>query len=674
MFSAWLTLLCSVLKSFWPGIRIKMFFNFPHLRITTFGKGLALALSLVVASIILTSVITLRQSDKMASAWQAHNTITARKTVILSHLRGLLGFDGMIHHYKNFILRRERSRAVATYKKMLEMSIALTAYQSLGLTANEEGGVNILIDTIDKYRSGLKAAEKFAAASMSPIEIDKIVKIDDTSATIALAILENELHAAQLASEDKVHGTVENLISFVTFSALLTGLFVLALVSWIIWYVRTQLVAPLNALVGAFQHINPHKPDDGRLPSHGSDPGYELNFVARAGNAFLKATEEHLIKLDQTEYALRASEAHLRSVVETAVDAIITIDINGEIQSFNTAAVNVFNYSLDEVIGSNVKMLMPEPDRSAHDGYLKAYNTTGRNKIIGIGREVTGRRKNGDHFPMWLAVSETKSANNKHFTGIIRDISAEKEAEIKVRMAKEAADQANRAKSEFLSSMSHELRTPMNAILGFAQLLESNPKEPLSAPQKEYIGMILQSGDHLLELIKQVLELSQIEAGHLIVSFEKVTILPLVQECLDSLTPRAENRNLSLIYNDSAGSNLDVWSDPVRLKQVLLNLLSNAVKYNQDNGSVAVSCQARGNNMVRISISDTGSGIPENKQKYLFTPFDRLGREAGQIEGTGIGLSITKKLVTALKGSINFTSAEGQGSTFWIDLPVQDQD
>ena len=648
----------------------RMFFNFPHLRITTFGKGLAVALSLVVASIILTSVITLQQTDKMASAWQGHNTVTARKIVILSHLRGLLGFDGMVHHYKNFILRKERSEAAATYKNFLEISIALSAYQSLGLTLREEGALDILSETINKYRSNLKAAEKLAAGSMAPTAIDKIVQIDDTSAIVALAILDNELHSARLASEGKVHDTVDGLISFVSVSALLTGLFVLALASWIIWYVRKQLVAPLNALVGAFRRINPHHPNAGRLPDHGSDGGYELNLVARAGNAFLSATEEHLNKLDQTEHALRASEAHLRSVVETAVDAIITIDMGGVIQSFNAAAVNIFNFSLDEVIGNNVKMLMPEPDKSAHDGYLRAFQETGRNKIIGIGREVTGRRKNGNLFPMWLAVSENRSSDVIHFTGIIRDISAEKEAEIKVRMAKEAADQANRAKSEFLSSMSHELRTPMNAILGFSQLLGSNPKEPLSASQKEYVDLILQSGDHLLELIKQVLELSQIEAGHLTVSFEKVAVLPLVQECLDSLAPRAKNRNLSLMCHDDVGSIPDVWSDPVRLKQVLLNLLSNAVKYNRDNGSVAVNCQAMGDSMIRINIIDTGSGIPENRQQNLFTPFDRLGREAGQIEGTGIGLSITGKLVTALKGNIGFISTEGQGSTFWIDLPV----
>jgi PAS domain S-box-containing protein len=648
-------------------------FNFPQIRISTFGRGVALALVLVMTSVIVTSVITFQQSNKMARAWEDYNTVTAKKGIILSHLRDLLGYDGMIHHYKNFILRKERNRSVTTYQRMLEISIALTAYQSFGLAQEEIKAINLLAETLDKYRSAMRIAEKFAAQDLSSNAIDQIVKIDDTPASIALEILDKELYAARQASEKNVYGTVNSLISFVSLSAILTGLFVFALVAWIIWYVRQELVAPLNALVKSFSQIDPQRPNAMRLPHHGDDLDYELNLVASAGNAFLQATEDHLIKLEQAEYALRRSEEHLRSVVETAVDAIVTIDEYGSIQSFNSAASNIFNYPNSEVIGQNVKILMPEPERSNHDGYIAAYRNTRENKIIGIGREVVGCRKNGDHFPMRLAVSQTETAGKIGFTGIIRDISAEKEAETKVRLAKEAADQANKAKSEFLSSMSHELRTPMNAILGFSQLLENNPKDPLSTGQKEYVELILKSGEHLLDLIKQVLELSKIETGGLEVSFEKVAVGPLVQECLHTLTPRATSRNISLEDNCDDDCIPEAWTDPVRLKQVLLNLLSNAVKYNRPNGSVAVDCRVMGDNAIRISVIDKGNGIPKDKQSGLFVPFDRLGREAGEIEGTGIGLTITKRLVTALKGSIDFRSTEGEGSTFWIDVPISEK-
>jgi len=196
----------------------------------------------------------------------------------------------------------------------------------------------------------------------------------------------------------------------------------------------------------------------------------------------------------------------------------------------------------------------------------------------------------------------------------------------------------------------------------------------LSPSQKEYVGLILRSGDHLLDLIKQVLELSQIEAGHLDVSLEEVTLWPLLQECLESLGPRASKLNISLECNCSDDNRHTAWTDPIRLRQVLLNLLSNAVKYNCENGSVVIDCRRMSDNIIRISVADTGSGIPEDKQDNLFRPFDRLGREAGQIEGTGIGLTITNKLVVALNGKIGFTSTEGKGSTFWVDLPVASND
>ena len=206
-------------------------FNFPQIRISTFGRGVALALVLVMTSVIVTSVITFQQSNKMARAWEDYNTVTAKKGIILSHLRDLLGYDGMIHHYKNFILRKERNRSVTTYQRMLEISIALTAYQSFGLAQEEIKAINLLAETLDKYRSAMRIAEKFAAQDLSSNAIDQIVKIDDTPASIALEILDKELYAARQASEKNVYGTVNSLISFVSLSAILTGLFVFALVA-----------------------------------------------------------------------------------------------------------------------------------------------------------------------------------------------------------------------------------------------------------------------------------------------------------------------------------------------------------------------------------------------------------------------------------------------------------
>jgi len=237
-------------------------------------------------------------------------------------------------------------------------------------------------------------------------------------------------------------------------------------------------------------------------------------------------------------------------------------------------------------------------------------------------------------------------------------------------IAKEKAEIANRAKSEFLSSMSHELRTPMNAILGFAQMLQFNPKEPLSETQKSSVDLILRGGNHLLELIEQVLELSKIEAGHLSLNVTHTPARDVIDQSLTLIQSRADRDGIKIIDQIGRGDLPVLWTDRTRLMQVLLNLLSNAVKYNREQGTVTLTCQEQPDQMFRISVVDTGMGIPIEKQDDLFKPFERLGLEAGAIEGTGIGLTITRQIVEVLGGQIGFESEVGQGSTFWIDVPM----
>jgi PAS domain S-box-containing protein len=250
------------------------------------------------------------------------------------------------------------------------------------------------------------------------------------------------------------------------------------------------------------------------------------------------------------------------------------------------------------------------------------------------------------------------------------DITQLHEREDELREAQRIAENANAAKSDFLSSMSHELRTPMNAILGFSQLLITSPDENLSERQENFTAQIMKGGEHLLELIDQVLELSKIEAGKLSLSIESVDVEPIIAECITMLKGRAEAANISLV-NKVAGISLPpLKTDSVRLRQIVLNLLTNAIKYNSKNGSVTVASENLENGFLRLIVSDTGLGVPVEKQDTIFEPFNRLGRESGEIEGTGIGLTITKQYVELLGGSINFTSEEGKGSRFWIDVPI----
>jgi signal transduction histidine kinase/ActR/RegA family two-component response regulator len=232
--------------------------------------------------------------------------------------------------------------------------------------------------------------------------------------------------------------------------------------------------------------------------------------------------------------------------------------------------------------------------------------------------------------------------------------------------ASEAAQRANRAKSEFLSSMSHELRTPLNAIIGFGQLLSADtgaPPERLKLFTEHIVG----AGRHLLTLINEILNLAQIEAGRVSLSLEPVPTAEVLGECRSMIEPLATRRGIALDF--PAAAHDAVMADRTRLKQVLLNLLSNAVKYNRDGGQVAVSCRRSGA-MLRIGVRDTGAGLHPEQLRQLFQPFNRLGQEGGTQEGTGIGLVVTKRLVELMGGSIGVDSTPGQGSEFWVELPL----
>ena len=252
--------------------------------------------------------------------------------------------------------------------------------------------------------------------------------------------------------------------------------------------------------------------------------------------------------------------------------------------------------------------------------------------------------------------------------GTLQDTTDLKQSEFELRKAKNAAEAANQAKSAFLSRMSHELRTPMNAILGFGQLLQMLPEEQLKEKQPRFVQHILKAGRHLLALIDEVLDLARIDSGRMQLLMESVDPGEVLQNCINRVQSMLDKHKITLDIQLKPGSAPNLWADKTLLQQVLLNLLSNAVKYNHAGGRVTVGCEEIADGLLRINIIDTGPGIPKERMDELFEPFERLGAEQSEVEGAGIGLTITKRLVEMMGGQLGVESTPSKGSTFWVEF------
>lgn len=376
-------------------------------------------------------------------------------------------------------------------------------------------------------------------------------------------------------------------------------------------------------------------------------------------NTARKQIEEEQKLLDQR---LRDYQFYTRSLIESNIDAIITTDPSGIITDVNKQMEELTGCTRDELIGAPIKNNFTDPDR-AEAGIMLVL----REKKVS-NYELTARNRDGKQTVVSLNATTFYDRNRK-LQGVFaaaRDITERKRLDAELESAKFLAEKANLAKSEFLSSMSHELRSPLNAILGFAQLMESDSPPPTPS-QKESIAQILKAGWHLLKLINEILDLAKVESGQVPMSKEPVLLADVILECRDMTEIQAQRHGIHMNFPPSDIPYF-VTADRTRLKQVILNLLSNAIKYNKKQGSVDLNCIESSPGRIRVSIRDTGAGLPPEQMAQLFQAFNRLGQEAGGEEGTGIGLVVAKRLVELMGGVIGVESTVGAGSVFWFDL------
>ncbi len=405
-------------------------------------------------------------------------------------------------------------------------------------------------------------------------------------------------------------------------------------------------------------------------------PEHRMLAVRSGGNDFLtkpvppdlliatvRARAEWSRQLDTTLRRLSESEERFRAVAQTASDAIVATDELGRIIYANAVARRAFGGDGRELLDrSALTLVAPACRRPLVRALLRRDKAAGRRAL-----ELEGLDGDGRAFPVEVSVSSWQAGGRRHFTGIVRDITERRRAEERLAEARRRADAANEAKSAHVSRMVHELRTPLNAVLGYAQMLQRTGT--LSDRQITWVGHVLSAGGHMLNLTNDALDLAQIEAGKIYLSPDRLDAALIASDCLILTEPEAARHGVTLA--PFAAEPPPLRADSLRVKQVLLNLLSNAVKYGGRGATVTLTAEPAGDGArLRFTVADTGPGIPADQLSGLFQPFHRLPGTSRTIEGSGMGLSISRRLVEAMDGEIGAASEPGVGSRFWFTVPL----
>jgi PAS domain S-box-containing protein len=622
------------------------------LRIGTIKACAAFLVVLVGVVVLASSVFTVQETSRISSRWDEFSRGPALKYVHLNRLRRSIGYGGAVHNLKNYLLRGNRSRIILIHNKLREGITHTIAYRSLGVSSREAAALDVIGRVFKTYSGVVGIAEKMFIAGKSAREIDNAVKVDDTLALRAIENLESELEAARAKLSNAVNASVASTMDFEIKSAVVIAVLLLLLIIDGLWFTRTRISRPITRLAWAMDRLAAGDTST-EIPQVRQDN--EIGDIAKSVQVF----KENAIKRAEAERALQQSEERFRNLVDYAGDAIFVNDFEGNIVDVNQYACESLGYPRGELLSLKVRDIEVGPDLSEHLKKLRAMDIGDIFTVEGI-----HQRKDKSTYPVEVRLGKFELRGEEFIVALTRDMTARKEAESKILIAKGEAEAASRAKSEFLSNMSHELRSPLNSVVGFSDLLIRDSSDEFT---QRLAPKIRDSGLYLTNLIEDLLDFDRIESGKVNLEQKEISVNDLVTHIAETGAPQISD-NISLVLDLNPACR-KVFCDPVRIRQVLTNLLDNAVKYSPGGGEIRIRTAAN-QDEVLVSVSDTGIGMNSAEMHGIFERFNQL--ESGyqrRSGGLGIGLSLIRELVELHGGRIWAESEKERGSEFTFSLP-----